>query len=152
MRTLYARIVGALVLMGMPAVAGGADPRQRFQVEKFSQTADLGSLPAEVGFALHLFVRGGAIANSTEPFEATDVISNPKLPRRRLIGAGTSGDLTFVEYEHGGLGLHQHFALFQTKGTTAVVVGACSGLLPRELEKLKKVVGTSACLWQATEH
>jgi hypothetical protein len=74
------------------------------------------------------------------------------LPRRRLILAGTSGDLTFVEYEPGGLGLHEHLVLFQVSGAKVTVLNACSGLLPRRLDKLKGVVGTSACRWKATEH
>lgn len=152
MRTWYAKTLGVVVVLGWAAAGAGADPLQRFQTEAFSQNTDLAALSAGVRRALNRFAGGARIANTAEPFEATDVIEDPKLPRRRLIRAGASGDLTFVEYEHGGIGLHQHFVLFQTRGTEAVPINACSGLLPRELEKLRKVVGTSACRWKATEH
>lgn len=152
MPTRYAKILGAFAIMGWSAVAGGADPLQRFQTEPFSQSTDLGALSANVRLALNRFVGGANIANSGEPFEATDVIVDRRLPRRRLIRTGANGDLTSVEYDHGGIGLHQHFVLFQVRGTDAIAVNACSGLLPREMEKLRKIVGKSGCRWKATEH
>jgi len=125
---------------------------ERFRTETFLQTADLAALTNGVRLALGQFAGGAKIANSAESFEATDVIKDPKLPQRRLILVGTSGDLTFVEYEHGGRGLHEHFVLFQVSGSRTTLIKACSGLLPRSLDKLRKIVGTSTCPWKSTEH
>jgi hypothetical protein len=143
---------GVLALVAVPSLASNADSLQRFQGETFSEYSDVNALSAGVTLALNRFTGGAAIANPKEPFVATDVIDDRKLPRRRLIGAGTSGDLTFVEYEHGGRGLHEHFVLFKANGTDAVAVKACSGFLPHEIEKLRKVVGTQSCRWRRTEH
>ena len=63
-----------------------------------------------------------------------------------------AGDLTFVEYEHGGQAPHEHFALFRTIGSQATLIKACRGYLPTDLEKLTKVVVTSACRWRSKEH
>jgi hypothetical protein len=151
MQPRYVCAIGVLAIVGLPPIAAGADPVQRFKTDAFSRTADLKALPPAVVLALSQFCGGGAMASSGEPLEATDAISDRTLPRRRLIDSGTSGDLTFVEYEHGGRGLHQHFVLFQTNEGQATPVNACSGFLPRGIKKLRKVVGTSACRWKSSE-
>ena len=44
------------------------------------------------------------LANPGDPYQATDVIEDPKLPVRRLIFAGKCGDFWFIHYEQGGRG------------------------------------------------
>jgi len=44
------------------------------------------------------------IADIGAPFNATDSVSDPTLPFRRLIRAGNRGSDWFVWYEHGGVG------------------------------------------------
>ena len=44
------------------------------------------------------------LVNPGQRFEATDVIRDTSLPRKRLIFAGVSGNKCFVHYEQGGLG------------------------------------------------
>ncbi|WP_231981006.1 MULTISPECIES: hypothetical protein [unclassified Mycobacterium] len=44
------------------------------------------------------------IADVGAPFNATDSVSDPTLPFRRLIRAGSHGADWFVWYEHGGVG------------------------------------------------
>jgi hypothetical protein len=142
-----------VAILGVPIAATGTDSLRRFQTEAFSETADLGVLSDAVKVRLAQFA-GGRIANSDEPFQETDLItsSNGDLPLRRLILAGTAEDLTFVEYQHGGEASHQHFVLFRTIGSGSTLIKACWGQLPIEIEKLKKVVGTSACRWRSKEH
>lgn len=53
------------------------------------------------------------LANPGKSFEATDVIRNPSLPRKRLIFAGVSGNKCFVHYEQGGLGHSFRVAFFE---------------------------------------
>ena len=43
------------------------------------------------------------IADPGERYEATDVITNRALPRRRLIFAGVAQDRAFIHYEQGGI-------------------------------------------------
>jgi hypothetical protein len=53
------------------------------------------------------------MANPGESFEATDVISDPSLPRMRLIFAGVWNDQAVVHYEQGGRGHVFIVALFK---------------------------------------
>jgi hypothetical protein len=155
MRTLLAVACSVTALLGMRGVGASVpDATQRLQTDTFSQTTDLGALSPGVRLALTRFLGDGTIANRGDPFEASDVTrrASANVPRRRLIRAGTSGDLTFVEYEHGGLGLHQHLVLFQTRGSEITMLKACSGLLPLRWKQLRVVAGTSECPWQSSEH
>ena len=142
-----------VLVLGVPVLAMGTDALQRFRAETFSSSTDLSTVPDQVRVALTRFVGGAKVANSTEAFEATDVISDPNVPRRRLVIFGTSADLTFIEYDHGGIGLHQHFVLFQRSASAQdTLVFACAGVLPRDLAQLKEAVGTLACPKKATGH
>jgi hypothetical protein len=51
------------------------------------------------------------IADIGAPFNATDSVSDPTLPFRRLIRAGNRGTDWFVWYEHGGAGYFWQAAL-----------------------------------------
>lgn len=53
------------------------------------------------------------MANPGEAFEATDVISDPSMPRMRLIFGGVSSNHAFVHYEQGGRGRVFIIALFE---------------------------------------
>jgi hypothetical protein len=75
---------------------------------------DVKAMPRPV---LQVFTEVGGsrpiIANPGERFEATDVISDSSIPRKRLIFAGISGKKCFVHYEQGGLGLSSIVAFFE---------------------------------------
>jgi hypothetical protein len=142
-----------VAILGFPVVATGTDPLRRLKTEAFYETTDLRALSDAVKLRLAQFA-GEEIANSDEPFWATDAITlgEGDRPFRRLIRAGTAENLTFVEYQHGGQAPHQHFVLFRTVGSRATLIKACAGYLPLELQKLKTIVGTSACRWRSKEH
>ena len=58
---------------------------------------------------------GGPTLDLAEPkarFQATDVIVEPNLPRRRLVAAGCSTEYCLVYYERGGIAHTWHVALF----------------------------------------
>ena len=84
--------------------APGPKVRQ-FLEGDFAVIRDTKSLPQPVRQA---FTEAGGsrlvLANPTQRFEATDVIRDTSLPRKRLIFAGVSGNKCFVHYEQGGLG------------------------------------------------
>src|SRR5690348_9612548 len=46
----------------------------------------------------------GRLAEPGQKWEATDVISDPSLPRKRLIWAAVAGEYYVVHYERGGRG------------------------------------------------
>jgi hypothetical protein len=51
------------------------------------------------------------LANPREKFQATDVIMDPNLPRRRLIWAAKIPGYYLLHYELGGIGLSRHVIL-----------------------------------------
>jgi hypothetical protein len=55
----------------------------------------------------------GRLAEPGQKWEATDVISDPSLPRRRLIWAAVAGEYYVVHYERGGRG-HSFHVLIAT--------------------------------------
>ena len=54
----------------------------------------------------------GKLASKFEEFNATDVIL-VNAPRRRIIDYVTTNSTTYLWYEHGGIGLHQHLVSFK---------------------------------------
>ena len=83
------------------------------------------------------------LADVGEPFNSTDVIT-PALPARRLLVAGVSASTWFLEYEHGGRGLHSHFALFEMRDGHASCVWA-NGPPPRGCRPRAEV--SEICAW-----
>jgi hypothetical protein len=60
------------------------------------------------------------MADPNEDFQATDVISMPGMPRKRLIFAGVSGDKCFVHFEAGGIAHSYEVALFRLSQVNAI--------------------------------
>ena len=83
----------------------GCPERQTFLAVNYNTLRRVNELPGEI---LRLYTVKGetriAMANPGEKFEATDVISDPALPHRRLIFSGVAQDRAFVHYEQGGIG------------------------------------------------
>jgi hypothetical protein len=76
---------------------------EKFLDGDFTIIKDMKALPRSV---LHVYTEQGGtrllMADPGKRFEATDVINDPSVPRKRLIFAGVSGDKCFVHYEQGG--------------------------------------------------
>lgn len=53
------------------------------------------------------------IAAMGEPFNATDVVEQGK-SSRRILAYSIAGSTSFLLYEHGGRGYHQHLVQFDT--------------------------------------
>jgi hypothetical protein len=60
------------------------------------------------------------MADPNEDFQATDVISMPGMPRKRLIFAGVSGDKCFVHFAAGGIAHSYEVALFRLSQANAI--------------------------------
>ena len=54
------------------------------------------------------------LANPGEPFQVGDVVTNPKLPFRRLTFAGRCNDAFFIHYERGGRGHTMYLIVFRS--------------------------------------
>jgi hypothetical protein len=79
--------------------------RAHLKDERFGIVTSIRGLPLGVREALQTLFGTGSldIAEPGAEFQATDVIVDAKLPRRRLVAAGCSSDHCLVYYERGGL-------------------------------------------------
>jgi len=89
-------------------------------------------------------VKGGvraAIADPGENFQATDNITDPDLPTRRLIFAGVAQDRAFIHYEEGGIAHSYLVELFRLE-SPVVAVGLWSAYCgpAKSLEEMKQLV------------
>lgn len=116
--------LGEPPLIKNPPAAMSLSGMQQFFDGDFQIVKDFKSLPHPV--VMEFTESGGSrltIANPGEKFEATDVIWDASLPRRRLLFAGVSERKSFVLYEQGGIGLFYVLALFKldTRSTTPAI-------------------------------
>jgi hypothetical protein len=90
--------------------------RGHLQKERFDVVTSVRGLPLGVREALQALFKTPSldIAEPGAEFQSTDVMVTPKLPSRRLVAAGCSGDHhCLVYYERGGFAHTWHAALFQ---------------------------------------
>jgi hypothetical protein len=96
--------------------------RQTFLAADYEILQTVSDLPA--GIRNLYIVKGGshiAMANPGERFEATDNITDPTLPRRRLIFAGVFQDRAFVHYEEGGIAHSYVVELFRLEPSQTAI-------------------------------
>jgi hypothetical protein len=115
-------IVGVSLLLAVltghqpPTTTGLPGPlRAHLKDERLGIVTSIRGLPLGVREALQALF-GTPSLDIAEPgaeFQATDVILDPKLPRRRLVAAGCSADHCLVYYERGGFVHTWHVALFR---------------------------------------
>jgi hypothetical protein len=82
---------------------------------QFSLYRKVASVPEAVGLAFAKAADEGSFSMA-EPggkWEATDVIRDTKLPRRRLSSAAIGAGLCLLFYEHGGIGKNDNVAVFR---------------------------------------
>src|SRR5262245_37610391 len=103
----------ALSLLVSSALAGSQTPpatlsaalRTHLKAERLQVVTSVRGLPLGVRDALQTLFGSPTldIAEPGAPFQVTDVITDPKLPIRRLVAAGCSTDHCLVYYERGGV-------------------------------------------------
>jgi hypothetical protein len=107
--------------------------RAHLKDERFQIVTSIRGLPLGVREELQSLF-GSSSLDIAEPgaeFQATDVVVNPRLPRRRLVAAGCSTDHCLVYYERGGIAHTWHVTLFHwTPAATRLEFG---GPAPRGL-------------------
>jgi hypothetical protein len=106
----------AVVACSQAAPAGALSEalRAHLKNERLGIVTSIRGLPLGVRDALQTLFGSQAldIAEPGAEFQATDVVSNPKLPIRRLVAAGCSADHCLVYYERGGGAHTWQVALF----------------------------------------
>jgi hypothetical protein len=125
-----------------PAPKMSSAERQAFLTADYKIIEKVADLPS--GIRKLYTVKGGsriAIADPGERFEATDVITDLNLPRRRLMFAGVAHDRAFMHYEVGGIAHSYKVELFRLESPdTAVALwsGYCGPA--KNLEDIKQLM------------
>lgn len=140
-RTQLLTVVGASLCWAVAAHHQAQSPavlsaalRSHLQNERFDVVTSVRGLPLGVREALQALFKTPSldIAEPGAEFQATDVMATPKLPSRRLVAAGCSGDHhCLVYYERGGIAHTWHAALFKwtPEATRFEAGGAAPGSL-----------------------
>ena len=136
-----------------PDVPHGVPEQLRAHIgaETFTPLAGVGALPDPVKAALaQLFgTKSLDLAEPGAPFQATDMVVDPRLPWRRLIAAGCAADHCLVHYERGGfVHVYQVVVLSrQGDGVRFVWGGAVGGPIPN-VHGVKDALATGKVLGQ----
>src|ERR1700722_2947026 len=122
--------------------------RRHFLDGEFQVIKDTKEIPAPIVKTLCGGVElRSCMANPGQPFNATDVITDLRIPGRRLIFAGALGDKYFVYYEQGGIAHFYKISFFRVSGPDAVTMlwsGNCSRPAAN-IEELRKSIASGAC-------
>jgi len=115
-----------------------ASQRRHLEDERFGIVTAIRGLPLGVREELqNLFGGSLDIAEPGAPFQVTGVVSDARLPRRRLVLAGCSIDHCLVYYERAGTAHSWQAALFHwTPAATTLETG---GTAPRGLKSIDDV-------------
>lgn len=116
--------------------------QSHIRTETFQPVTSVRGLPLGVREELERMfgVSATAIAEPGARFQATDVISEPGLPIRRMNLAGCSQDHCLVYYERGGIAHTSQALLFHwTPTRTTVEAGGVAPALLRSVDDLRKV-------------
>lgn len=138
-------LVAASAVRAQSAVPVTVSPAVQAHVrnERFQMVSAVRGLPLGVREELQRMFGSSAmaIADPGAPFQATDVITDPSLPTRRLSVAGCSQDHCLVYYERGGIAHVWHAVLVHwTPEATRVVAGGMAPAGLRTVDELRNAV------------
>jgi len=125
----------------LPTVAPSLQAHVR--AERFQAVTAVRGLPLGVREELQRMFGSSAmaIADPGAPFQATDVVTDPTLPIRRLSVAGCSQDHCLVYYERGGIAHVWRAVLFHwTPDRTRVEAGGTAPAGLRTVDELRNAV------------
>lgn len=90
----------------------------------FRLFSSVANIPESVQIAFAKVAHEGtfSMADPNGSWEATDMIRDPRLPRRRLSAVAVSADLCLLFYEHGGIGRNDNVAVFRQSHNRAEAV------------------------------
>lgn len=122
--------------------------RRAFLATNYRIIWKVADLPPRI--ANEFIVEGGtqiSMADPGEKFESTDFISDPSLPRRRLIFAGIASDRAFLHFERGGIGESFIIDFFRLK-SPEIASGAWEGYCDKPakaLDDLRQHISDGRC-------
>jgi hypothetical protein len=123
--------------------ATASDGRHHLLEDKLRVVITTEEIPSPViaKFAELTKTKGVVFAQPGAKYQVTDVISEPGLPRRRLIFAALSDEFCVLTYERGGIGHSEHEVVFQlVRGGPALAWRAVLNDRPSSLKKLRDSV------------
>ncbi len=129
-----------------PVVLSGA-LRAHVKDERFQVVTSVRGLPLGVRDGLQALFRSETvdIAEPGAAFRATDVVSDPNLPTRRLVLAACSIDHCIVYYERGGAAHTWQVALFHwTPATTRFEWGGIAPAGLRNIDDIRSAILSGA--------
>jgi len=138
-------VVGSLLATCGVAFAKNSEPIQAFLRSEFRLVDGVAELSSDMRRAFQFYVGDAPVAKPGDPYEATDVLGGRDLPRRRVVLAGVGHHISFVMYEHGGRGGHDHLVVMMGDGDDVTVPYACVGSLSRKLDGLRAAVRKGTC-------
>jgi hypothetical protein len=94
------------------------------------------------------------MANLGQKYQATDVITEPGLPFRRLLFAGVSDDKWFIQYERGGYGHSYAVVVFsvEPRGTVRFFWGGTGFQGAKDLDDLRRTIAAGRFDRQCTHY
>jgi hypothetical protein len=138
-------VAGSLLATWGVAFAKNSESIQAFLRSEFRLVNGVADLSPDVRRAFQSYVGDAPVAKPGEPYEATDVLDGRDLPRRRVVLAGVGHHVSFVMYEHGGRGRHDHLVVMMEDGDDVTVPYACVGALSRTLDGIRAAVRKGTC-------
>ncbi len=111
----------------------------KFINSNFNELKSLEELPREVQKYLSENIKG-KISPSNGPFRATDVVTDPKVPSRRLILAGKNKNKYFIWYEHGGRGYHHHIVVVEEEESSIKLAYAARPFKAKSLNDIRELI------------
>lgn len=135
-------VVAGAVTAGAQAPVPASVPaplQAHVQSERFQSVTSIRGLPLGVRDQLQAMFHQQILemADPGSEYQATDEISNPRLPSRRLVMAACSQDHCIVLYERGGYARSRHAALIHwTPAATRLEAG---GTTPPSLTTIDDV-------------
>ena len=94
-----------------------ADPKALFVSTKWRTVNNCDSIAISDRKGFAQMTDDSKMADPSKPFNSTDFMIDEKLPRRRLIVAGSSDTYSFIAYQKSGRGLHNRLIIFRLIGT-----------------------------------
>jgi len=123
---VFGSIAGsALVCLAQITKPAASDNEHRWSQDTFRIIHRVSDLPPAVKkqFPAPDMQRDFRMADPGKPYQATCIVTKPRLPSRRLIFAGLSKDHCFVHYERGGRGYSRSLVVFRLSNNEARFIG-----------------------------
>ncbi len=113
--------------------------------DTFTVVKTVKQIPAAVQKALGLPAKDplGGMTDAGQKFQESDMISDPKLPFRRLVFAAVNAQYCLVYYERGGYGTRREVTLYRLQGGQAIrtwTAGIPSANSPATLVQLQAAI------------